>query len=733
MLQKKGKKIVGVVLLAVLLCASCSSLVIGIDVYEIHITTDQEYYYPGEHVLVSIRLLKNGEGIQGGVCPEIYDPEDNMVYGGLCYGTDQYGYFNITNFWVGDMLGTYTITVHGTIGEWEGIENKTFKVVSETVTAEANGPYEGGVGQPVQFYADASGGKPSYTWYWEFGDGDTSYERNATHIYEDEGTFIANLTVTDQGDHSDTDFALVIIQDLQYHLTVQTHKPFYFTSEKVLILGRLTQGDTPVPGVIIITVTDPGQTVVFQHTVNTDRQGYYDDTFILKPDAPAGEYTVLVEEEKYGVANATTFDVFSSVITADAHGPYQGTVGHPIQFSGDATGGLTPYSWYWNFDDDTNATQQNPTHAYQSPGIYTVTLTVNDNYHHNGTDTAVVTISEPPQGNHTVLIEEGTATWCSNCPSVAEILHTLYASGDYNFYYVAMIEDKNTTAHNRLYDDYNIYGFPTVFIDGGYQVVLKEQAQSVFEDAIQNATARETPALEINLTTQWNQDTQTLETTVRIYNPGTTPYAGHLRVYLTEINSRWSDYDGNTYHYGFLDYLLNEDISITAGDTITRSNTTTDDNLDPANLMIIAAVFNAIQHQGYANPPTGNPFNAYYVDATVAIRVSEGNLPPQVGITNPKSGKFSLFGKPIRTTPNLKTILLGRANITAQASDDSSVTKVEFYIDDKKVAEFTTAPYEWMWKTPTWLKWKHTIKVVAYDDQGKSSTTSMDVSALILF
>jgi PKD repeat protein len=473
--------------------------------------------------------------------------------------------------------------------------------------------------------------------------------------------------------------------------------------------------------------------VVFSHFVQTDPQGYYDDTFILQSDASVGEYTVVVEEEKYEVTSATTFEVFSSVIEVDAHGPYEGIVGQPVQFSGDATGGRTPYFWYWDFDDDTNATVQNPTHSYQSAGVYTALLTVNDSYHHNGTDIAVVTISEPPQGNHTVFIEEGTATWCSNCPSVADILHELYTSGDYNFYYVAMIEDKNTKAHDRLYNDYNILGFPTVFIDGGYQVVMGEKMQSVFESAIQNATARETPALEITLTSQWNQNTTRLETTVLIHNAGDASYNGLLRVYLTEIVSRWNDYDGNAYHYGFLDYLLNEEITIAAGDTITRSNSTDGADLDPENLMVIATVFNATAHDGYANPPSENPFNAYYVDATDGVRISEGNLPPEIGISNPKSGRLHLMGKPIVATPNLKTILLGRTNITVQATDDSSVTKVEFYIDDKKVAESTSAPYEWIWKTPTWLKWKHTIKVVAYDDEGKTSTATMDVSALILF
>jgi len=65
-------------------------------------------------------------------------------------------------------------------------------------------------------------------------------------------------------------------------------------------------------------------------------------------------------------------------LRADAHGPYYGKQGEPVSFTGSATGGILPYSWLWDFDDGSNSTQQNPTHAYSAPGIYNITLTVTD-------------------------------------------------------------------------------------------------------------------------------------------------------------------------------------------------------------------------------------------------------------------------------------------------------------------------------------------------------------------
>lgn len=711
-----------------------TSIAVGDDMYEIHIESDQTHYYQGEQVLISIQLRKNGEGYPGGVCPMVYDPENNPLLPGMCYGTGPDGYLNITDFYLEPdaMLGTYTIFVHAYMDGWEGTNNATFEVVSSTVTAEANGPYQGFVNQPVHFIGDVSGGKPPYTWHWQFSDSGTSNDRNATHSFDHEGDFTALLTVTDAGGNYDDDSAIVIIQNPLYHLSVHTDKMLYFTNENVTISGQLLQNGIGIPGMIHITVKNPNQAVIFDVTDPTDAYGYYQKAFALSSNAVSGEYSVFVKEETLGAQNATTFDVASSTIEVNAHGPYHGFVGQAIHFTGDAIGGATPYTWHWDFNDGNTSSQKNPIYSYSTAGHYTVTLTVNDSYHHVGTDTAQATITESTVGNHTVLIEEGTATWCTNCPAVATILHNLYDSGEFNFYYVGMVDDKNSLAQNRLHTDYNIYGFPTVYIDGGYKVVVGSQAQTIFEDAIRNATYREVPNLAVDLTTHWNESSSKLETTVVVHNLDSTPYNGVLRVYLTEINSRWSDYSGTPYHYAFLQYVLNEPISVPAGGQITRMNTTDATGLAPTNLMVIAGVFTATSQQGYSNPPSGNPFDAYYVDATVGVRVAEGNLPPEIGITSPKSGRIHLFGKVIWTTPRLKTILLGRTLITANASDDSHVAKVEFYIDDTQVANFTTGPYEWMWKTPSLFNSKHTIKAIAYDDQGLSTSTMMNVSAFIV-
>jgi PKD repeat protein len=50
---------------------------------------------------------------------------------------------------------------------------------------------------PAEFFGSAEGGTAPYEWAWSFGDGSTSSVENATHVYDLEGNFAVNLTVTD--------------------------------------------------------------------------------------------------------------------------------------------------------------------------------------------------------------------------------------------------------------------------------------------------------------------------------------------------------------------------------------------------------------------------------------------------------------------------------------------------------------------------------------------------------
>ncbi len=90
-------------------------------------------------------------------------------------------------------------------------------------------------------------------------------------------------------------------------------------------------------------------------------------------------------------------------LTCDADGPYTGFTGDQIQFSGSAAGGTPPYTWEWDFGDGATSTLQNPTHAYTTPNLYTVTLEVTDSASQTAQDTTTANISQKLEPN--IVIE----------------------------------------------------------------------------------------------------------------------------------------------------------------------------------------------------------------------------------------------------------------------------------------------------------------------------------------
>ena len=59
--------------------------------------------------------------------------------------------------------------------------------------------------------------------------------------------------------------------------------------------------------------------------------------------------------------------------------PLEGNVSYTYLFTANATGGVPPYTFRWNFGDETPAVTGNPViHKYSEPGVFTVVVTVTD-------------------------------------------------------------------------------------------------------------------------------------------------------------------------------------------------------------------------------------------------------------------------------------------------------------------------------------------------------------------
>jgi hypothetical protein len=393
------------------------------------------------------------------------------------------------------------------------------------------------------------------------------------------------------------------------------------------------------------------------------------------------------------------------------------------------SGATSNYYYYVTVDD---AAGNGPIGDPSTDGSQFYTITVKPSDENNGDENIT----------HYVFIEESTSVNCRYCPNVGAILYKLESSHDYRFYYVSMIME-NSKAADRLKNDYNWQADPTVFIDGGYTVILGGlNPESTYINAINAAEGRTVPKIRVTVNAEYKNTTQELFTNVLVENKDNQSYSGRLRLYLTEIiSSLYNDYNGTKYKNAFIDFIINKDVNVAARGNATFSASWSVGNFDYQNLKVIAVVFNSEEHQAYANPRNNsNPFTAYYVDGANATYVVKGtrNLPPEVGILSPQKGKIylrgNLFLKVLYKNKLLKnTWLIGKATIDTYAKDDSGISKVEFYVNDKLVTTLTSPPYNWtipfkFIKKP-WIPKTYTIMVKAYDDTNKTATASIDVKA----
>jgi serine protease len=121
---------------------------------------------------------------------------------------------------------------------------------------------------------------------------------------------------------------------------------------------------------------------------------------------------------------------------AEANGPYSGTTGTAISFSGtgstDSDGTISSYAW--NFGDGSTGTGESASHSYTTAGTFTVTLTVTDNSGATHSDTATATVTA---GACTVAFstlswnssKRKLTTYASSTDTTATLY--LYADGTY--------------------------------------------------------------------------------------------------------------------------------------------------------------------------------------------------------------------------------------------------------------------------------------------------------------
>jgi len=276
--------------------------------------------------------------------------------------------------------------------------------------------------------------------------------------------------------------------------------------------------------------------------------------------------------------------------------------------------------------------------------------------------------SQPKDYTHTVFVEVGTGSWCPSCPASNTQWHSYYVSGSYDFEYCEMV-DSNSVADAWLSSHYNTHWFPTSYFDGGYDVV---PGSSGLITSLNNAGDREVYDVEAEITSCAWLGTAQIDIEIEITNNEATTYNGDIRIYIIEEESTlWDDYNGNPYYHAFLDFALDQPISITSGNTYTTSTIWDGSSSYPGltydNCQVILAVFNDDFHQGYSDPPSGYPFTAYYSDDATSAHPVLDSGPPEISNAG--------------ATPSIQASG-ENVEISADVIDDAEVNEVKAVITD---------------------------------------------------
>jgi len=255
-------------------------------------------------------------------------------------------------------------------------------------------------GAPLEFIDETSSGPAGLvTWIWNFGDGATAEGERAVHEYASTGTYDVRLEVADaQGSRAAATVTVHIASRIpSAHFTVETEP----LSDGLPIQFDASASSDP-DGEVAHYLWDFDGDGSMDLTTEDDRvEHVYEISGPLTP-------TLLVEDGNgdrsapYCVAihlNARPVAQFA----VSTFSPRELEMVEFIDASSDADGAIQ--DWHWDFGDGESSPQTSPTHAFQSSGPHTVTVTVFDDQGASRAAVATIHVANlPPKAS----IESGS-------------------------------------------------------------------------------------------------------------------------------------------------------------------------------------------------------------------------------------------------------------------------------------------------------------------------------------
>jgi PKD repeat protein len=404
----------------------------------------------------------------------------------------------------------------------------------------------------VQFSDTSSGSITS--WFWNFGDGQTSTESNPLHTFNEPGFYTVSLTINGPSG-SDT-------ETKSNYISVYTQVNASFNADKTNGISPLLvsftntstgsftnlvwnfgDGGTSTSanpnhtymsgGIYSVSLTASGQggtdteiksnyiTIYSPVTANfsSDLTSGSAPLSVNFTNTSSGDYTNLFWDFGDGVTSTDTNPIhefsnpgtYTVILTASGPGGVHQKnstiyVYNPVDanFSAILTSGIAPLnvtfsnistgdftSSLWEFGDGSTSTERNPTHIYSEKGVYTVTLTVSGL---GGTDNEIrsdyIIVNNPSQAHFTGSPTSGIAPFTVNFSNTS--------SGDFSSQSWNFGDGANSTLSNPTHE-YTTAGVYSVSLTidgpGGLDEVTKNNYITVYTAVTAEFTASPTSGL----------------------------------------------------------------------------------------------------------------------------------------------------------------------------------------------------------------------------------------------
>ncbi len=284
--------------------------------------------------------------------------------------------------------GTYTVTVTVTDddgGSASASDTSTIGNV-DPVIVSIDGPTAGTEQQTLTWtgVVTDAGSADTHTWTWDFGDGSpilTDSIADASHAYEDDGTFTVTLTVEDDDGGTVTDTLVVTIENGPPVIDVLT------------VPATADEGATVV---MSVSASDsPSDTLTYQWDFDDSNVATGDTVSHAWADDGVYVVSVTVTDDDGGADTASaTITVNNVAPSIDSFTVPSGNEGDVLTLASSASDpGADTLTFAWDFGDSNTATGANPTHTWIDDGVYTVTLTVTDDDGASVSQTGTATIA----------------------------------------------------------------------------------------------------------------------------------------------------------------------------------------------------------------------------------------------------------------------------------------------------------------------------------------------------